>query len=217
MRLHLFTTEYRDPLPETVFHALLTRLPAPLQQKVGKFRLWPDQHAALLGKLLLRRALEDAGYPADLDNLQYTESNKPFLPGAPSFNLSHSGQRVVCLLGETTPVGIDIESLTPLSFEDFEGQFTTKEWQLIRQAPDPLIAFYRFWTAKESLIKADGRGLEIPLRSLDLSETATCWLDGVRWSVHELPLFEGYACHYTVAGGDPPTIELHEVTDLTKL
>ena len=64
MRLDLYSTEYRDPLPEKTFHALLARLPTFLQQKVLKFRQWPDQHAALLGKLLLRRGA-DGNWPEE--------------------------------------------------------------------------------------------------------------------------------------------------------
>ncbi len=102
-----------------------------------------------------------------------------------------------------------MEFLKPLSFEDFEDQFTPKEWTAIQTAPTPLDAFYHFWTAKESLIKADGRGLEIPLQQLDLSETTTITLDGNRWSVFHLPFFDGYACHYTIEGEHPFAPDIH--------
>ena len=212
MNLHLYATEYRSPLPTPTFRSLLSRLPESLQQKVTRFRNWEDQHAALLGKLLLRLALQNAGYEPRLDRLRYTPEQKPFLPEAPAFNLSHSGNRVVCLLGGRQPLGIDIESLTPLPFDDFQPQFTENEWTVIHQAPSPLHAFYRFWTAKESILKADGRGLGIPLQSLDLSRSMTLPLDNTTWDVHELPLFDDYACHYcTVHADPPPTVELHEI------
>ena len=214
MHLDLYATEYPTPLPDEVFHSLLTRLPASLQQTALKYRNWEDRHASLLGKLLLRLALKNAGYPTDLDRLRYTTEKKPFFPEGPAFNISHSGNRVVCLLGDRDPLGIDIESLSPLSFEDFQPQFTPDEWSAIQRHPTPLNAFYRFWTAKESILKADGRGLGIPLQSLDLSKTMTLTVDGARWSVHELPLFDNYACHYAIQQTDdlPPTIELHEIT-----
>jgi 4'-phosphopantetheinyl transferase len=213
MRLHLYATEYLTPLPAAVFQTLLSLLPSALQQKVVKFHRWEDQHASLLGKILLRLALKNADYPSDLSRLHYTETQKPFLPEGPAFNLSHSGNRVICLFGGREPVGIDIESLTPLSFEDFQPQFTEKEWTIIHHDPTPLNAFYRFWTAKESVLKADGRGLGMPLGSLDLSETMTLTVDDVRWSVHELPLFDNYACHYcTTYSEEPPAIELHDLT-----
>lgn len=215
MNLHLYTTEYLTPLAAPVFRSLLARLPAPLQEKVMRFRNWEDQHSALLGKSLLRLALQNAGHEPDLTRLRYSPDQKPFLPQGPAFNLSHSGNRVVCLLGGDRRLGIDIESLTPLPFEDFQQQFTTGEWAVIQNAPSPIDAFYRFWTAKESIIKADGRGLGIPLQSLDLSRSMTITFEDTAWSVHELPLFDNYACHYTIETpipDIPPTIDLHEIT-----
>jgi len=83
----------------------------------------------------------------------------------------------------------------------------------LRDAPSPLNAFYRFWTAKESILKADGRGLGIPLHSLDLSRSMILTLDNTTWAVHELPLFDDYACHYcTVHSDPPPAVELHEIS-----
>ncbi|HEV2478482.1 MAG TPA: 4'-phosphopantetheinyl transferase superfamily protein [Puia sp.] len=213
MNLDLYATEYLTPLPDPAFRSLLTLLPAPMQEKVTRFRNWEDQHAALLGRLLLRLALQNAGYEPDLTRLRYTPEQKPFLPEGPAFNLSHSGNRVLCLLGGHEPLGIDLESLSPLPFDDFQPQFTENEWAVILHAPSPLQAFYRFWTGKESILKADGRGLGIPLQSIDLSHSMIVTLDNTTWAVHELPLFDGYACAWSTIHSDPPpTIELHEIT-----
>jgi 4'-phosphopantetheinyl transferase len=212
MNVDLYASEYRSPLPDAVFGSLLTHLPPVFQQKVTRFRNWEDRHAALLGKLLLRLALQNAGYKPDWSRLRYTPEQKPYLPEGPAFNLSHSGNRVLCLLGGNKPLGVDIESLSPLPFDDFQPQFTESEWALIWQAPSPLHAFYRFWTAKESILKADGRGLGIPLQSIDLSHSMIVTLDKNTWAVHELPLFDGYACAWcTVHSDPPPTIRLHEI------
>jgi len=214
MSLDLYTIGYPEPLPPGLFRPLLGLLPPALSEKVGRFRRWEDAHASLLGKLLLRTALRRAGHAADLTRLVYSDWQKPGLPGAPHFNISHSGHRVVCLLSDTGPVGIDIEILAPFSFDDLHPQFTENEWAAIRAAASPLAAFYHFWTAKESIIKADGRGLGIPLQEIDLSaDSSLVLVQGRSWSVHELPLFAGYACHYALEerAGFPP-IALHEMT-----
>ena len=213
MSLDLYATEYCAPLSDTAFRSLLSSLPADLQPKVIRFRNWEDRHAALLGKLLLRLALQNTGYEPDLSRLRFTPEQKPYFPDGPAFNLSHSGNRVVCLAGGRDPLGIDIESLSPLRFDDFEPQFTAGEWACIRNAPSPLHAFYRFWTAKESILKADGRGLGIPLQSIDLSGSMIVALDNTTWAVHELPVFDNYACAWcTVHSEQPPTVEVHEIT-----
>jgi 4'-phosphopantetheinyl transferase len=215
MSLCLYATAFPEPLPEAQFHRLLDLIPTTYHEPIGKYRRWQDAHAALLGKVLLRTALEKAGHPSDLSRLQYTEWKKPFLPAGPQFNISHSGNRVVCILGTTARIGIDIEILKPFSFDGFEQHFTPAEWAAIHRAISPMAAFFHFWTAKESLIKADGRGLGIPLQELDLTKPNPIRFDGSRWSVHNLPLFDDYACHMAIEDHSPdtlpPAIELHEL------
>jgi 4'-phosphopantetheinyl transferase len=92
MLLHLYATEYLSPLPDTTFLALLTLLPTHLQQKVLRFRGWQDRHAGLLGKLLLRIALKNAGGSTDLGRLHYTIERKPFFPEGPAFNIQPAGE-----------------------------------------------------------------------------------------------------------------------------
>ena len=211
MGLHLYSTGFNAPLPEETFRLLLGQLPPALQQKPLRFRRWEDAHANILGKHLLRQALENAGYPAGLEHLRYTPEDKPWLDGGPHFNISHSGNRVVCLLSTKGRVGIDIELLHPIGFEDFQTQFTPKEWLAIRSSASPTDMFFRFWTAKESLIKADGRGLGIPLLQLDVSEYQPITLDGTTWQLRPLDCFPGYAAHYTFEGTPDPAITVREI------
>jgi 4'-phosphopantetheinyl transferase len=203
MSLVLYSTEFLRPMPDEAFQGLLGQLPASMQPRVLRFRRWQDAHAHLLGKHLLRLALQAAGAPQPLDQLLYTPQDKPFFPGGPHFNISHSANRVVCLVSTAGRVGIDIEAITPIAFDDFQTQFTPKEWSAIRTAPDPVAAFYRFWTAKESLIKADGRGLQIPLLELDVSEYRPLHLDGTTWTFRPLSVLPGYACHITTEETNP--------------
>ena len=238
MSLRLYATEYTTQLSPELFATLLHWLPEDPGQKIMRFRRWEDAHAALLGKHLLRIALRQAGVSDDLSRLRYTAQDRPWLPEAPDFNISHSGNRVVCVLNTSGRVGIDLEVIKPLDFQDFQTQFTPREWAAIRSAPDPAAGFFRFWTAKESLIKADGRGLNIPLQEIDLSGIAalapdgvggisglaqdgvggthTLALNGVWWTVYPLSRFPGYACHLTVESSPAPTplppIEFHDLT-----
>jgi 4'-phosphopantetheinyl transferase len=202
MALYLYATEFLHPMPEEVFQRLLSLLPAAHQQKILRFRRWEDAHAGLLGKLLLRLALKASGSPATLDQLCYTEHARPWLPAGPNFNISHSGNRVVVGLDTLGRVGVDIEVLRPIDFEDFQTQFTPVEWAAILGAADPHVAFLQFWTAKESLIKADGRGLGVPLLELDVSRYRPIVLDGVRWTFRSLAYLPGYAFHVTTQDAD---------------
>jgi 4'-phosphopantetheinyl transferase len=215
MSIYLYSTAFQEPLPTEQFRSLLGLIPTTYHEGIGKYRRWQDAHAALLGKILLRSALLKAGHSPDLGGLQYTDWKKPFFPDGPAFNISHSGNRVVCILGTSARIGIDIEAVKTFSFDGFEQQFTPAEWAAIQNGPSPIASFYHFWTAKESLIKADGRGLGIPLQQLDLTKPNPIVLDGSWWSVHDLPFFDGYACHMALedkgADTQPPTVQLIEL------
>lgn len=206
----LYATEFSRPLPDEDFQRLLRQLPAAMQAKIVRFRRWEDAHAALLGKHLLLLALKDAGSEAALTDLAYSPEAKPYLPNGPEFNISHSGNRVVCALSRNGRIGIDIEYIKPLSFDDFQTQFTEREWLNIRNSPDPVASFYRFWTAKESLIKADGRGLGIPLLDLDVTEYQPVSIDGATWNFQPLFHFQGYAAHLCTES-PTPEIRLREL------
>jgi 4'-phosphopantetheinyl transferase len=203
MSLHLYSTVFPEPLSPADFQRLLSHLPAGLHPKILAYRRWQDAYGSLFGKLLLGKALQQAGLSADLMGLRVTEYGRPYLEGydrshgegSADFNISHSGNRVVCILSTQGRVGIDLEETGDIAMDDFQSQFTAAEWAAITGATIPLQAFYHYWTAKESLIKADGRGLQIPLNSIDVSAGPEVWVNGSHWNLKSLPIFPGYACH----------------------
>jgi len=197
MSLLLCSTEYREQLSPGELQLLVRDLPPAIQAKAMRYLKWEDKCGCIFGKFLLRLALRKMGFSDDLDKLQYSRENKPFLPGGPHFNISHSANRAICIVSAETRVGIDIEnSMEEVRFDDFESQFTYSEWRAIRTASDPQEEFFRMWTSKESIMKADGRGLGIPLDKIDVSRLQPVFLDGNAWALTRLPQFQGYACHF---------------------
>ena len=109
MSLHLYSTVFPEPLSPTAFQQLLSRLPAAMQKKILAYRRWQDAYGGLFGKLLLEKALLEAGHSTDLTDLRITEYGRPYVEGynevytksgpdnvgRMDFNISHSGNRVV--------------------------------------------------------------------------------------------------------------------------
>jgi 4'-phosphopantetheinyl transferase len=58
------------------------------------------------------------------------------------------------------PIGIDIEKIKPCSDGLFEKTACKAEWALAGQARDDFIFFYRYWTSKESVLKAATTGIK---------------------------------------------------------
>jgi len=195
MSIRIYSTEYATPLPPEPLAMLLASLPPDLAAKARRYRLWQDAYGCIFGRLLMVAALKEQGHPADLHQLQYTDYGRPYLPNTPDFNISHSAHRVVCVLAANGRVGIDLEAIRDLEIQDFKSQFSPEEWQAITHAADPLQTFYHFWTAKESLSKADGKGLNLPRASLAITPDKVIQLNGRALRLQSLTHFPGYACH----------------------
>ncbi|WP_381522040.1 4'-phosphopantetheinyl transferase family protein [Spirosoma soli] len=90
-------------------------------------------------------------------------TNKPELQDNTDwfFNVSHSGDWVVLAIAKNC-VGIDVERVdTGFCFDEvLLTSFTQEERYQVESSLDPRLLFYRFWTRKESLIKATGKGID---------------------------------------------------------
>ncbi|WP_430909696.1 4'-phosphopantetheinyl transferase family protein [Maribacter sp. 2-571] len=180
--------------PEQRFKEYLNLLPENHQNHVTKFRYSKDRNLRLFGKLLLLEGVKKYGYTeALLSRIKYTPFNKPYLDTDLSFNITHSGNMVLCALSDSYELGIDVEAIKPISKEDFSGVWTKSEHSLIMK-DEKYNWFYRLWTRKEAVIKADGKGLSIPLKSINvLGNTAVV---GNRiWHITELKIDANYSVH----------------------
>lgn len=165
-----------------------------MQKPVRRFMHWEDAHLSLFGKLLLMEACRRAGYDDDLGKIEYTEFNRPYLPFF-KFNISHSAKIAVCVWSEETEVGIDIEKIKPIDYEQFTDQFTDDELCAMRLADNPLVEFYKQWTKKEAIIKADGQGLSIPLKTITFANPFQANVNEAQWFLREVALHPEYICH----------------------
>lgn len=145
------------------------------QDKLNRLNRSVDITRSILSELLIRRIIKNKLGLSDGDiQFLYNYYGKPFLNGANGihFNLSHSGDWVVCAVHNLL-IGIDIEKVRPVDFSIAEKFFTREEYEILMQTnePDRNRFFFTLWTLKESYIKAIGKGLSIPLNSF-IIETA---------------------------------------------
>jgi 4'-phosphopantetheinyl transferase len=90
-----------------------------------------------------------------------------------SFNLAHSKNTLIIAMRRKGAIGVDVEYFDRSTdiMEVAHANFTENESRTLAAA-DPetrLRTFYRYWTRKEAVGKADGRGLLLPLASFDVS------------------------------------------------
>jgi 4'-phosphopantetheinyl transferase len=109
------------------------------------------------------------------------------------FNVAHSKNTILIALSRQGLVGVDVEYLDRLTdmMDVARSNFTEGEIASLAAIAEPEArkrAFYRYWTRKEAVAKADGRGLLLSLSSFDVSHDSTS-LHPVR--VSESPDGEG--------------------------
>lgn len=170
---------------------LLKLLPASLRPRALRYKSELSSYNYVIGRLLLKQGLEAFSLDNDLEKIEFQENGKPFLPNI-NFNISHSDYLVICGLSKEGEIGVDIEKISAIDFEDFISMFTVKEWTIINNADDPTWKFYWFWTRKESIIKALGQKLSY-LHKIELDITSDHFVaDGKQWFLEDLNIEDGY-------------------------
>ncbi|TSJ40763.1 4'-phosphopantetheinyl transferase superfamily protein [Mucilaginibacter corticis] len=202
------------PSPQVNYEKLIDTFPSFIQEKVSKYKFQEDRIRSVMGKVLLKNLLIEESYPANiLSQIKLDEFQRPFLNSKIDFNISHSGDYVVCAISKNNRVGIDIEKVNPINIPDFEYVLTQDELQQILIDENATDAFYKIWTQKEAVIKANGKGLGINFTDIILDqETAIC--ENIKWNLTELHINYNYKSYIAVEKKDEINISELTIDDL---
>lgn len=196
-------------------------LSADERERASRFRFARDRARFVGARGLLREILALYLYasPGRL-SFSYGAHGKPFLAGEHStlrFNVSHSFDAMLLAIAHMREVGVDIEGVRNSGFamnELGETVLSEPEKQALAQfrGEDRRTNFLRFWTLKEAYIKADGRGVSLPLERIDVSapeglvamldETTGEWRTCPRWELRTLAPVPGYVAALAAEGQD---------------
>jgi 4'-phosphopantetheinyl transferase len=110
---------------------------------------------------LRRRAREAAALSAQyggyvLGALEKDDAGVPLPSNGLYWSLSHK-ERMVAAVVSPRPVGIDLERLAPMNERMYDRIADAAEWALAPHKIEKL--FFRYWTAKEAVLKAVSKGL----------------------------------------------------------
>lgn len=84
-----------------------------------------------------------------------------------------------------------------IELSTFKDQMTENEWKGIMQAGAQKEAFYEYWTKKEAVTKAHGKGLSLSLKSFEIVEDKTT-INNKHYWVKQLEVISGYKCFLAV-------------------
>lgn len=176
------------------------QLPSTIRDRIERKASREKIKTSLLGYLLLKESFERNGIPEAIDMIKQSPTGRPNIRQDFDFNISHSAQYAVCAFSKKYSIGIDIEKIKPISLEFLQSFFNQDEWAELHQNENTQEQFYRLWTKKEAVVKADGRGLNIPLKEIIIRNNQG-FVERVKWFLQEIPLDENYMMH--VATNEP--------------
>lgn len=179
-------------LSHAEYQQMMWRVSEDRREKVKRFVKPEDGHRGLIGDVLIRTVIRNKFGIQDLDiTFASDRYGKPYTPGIPSFhfNISHSGHWVVCAV-DCSPLGIDIEQVTPISFEIAHRFFTKEEYRNLMKSDEQerLSYFYDLWTIKESFVKQMGTGLSVPLDVISVNIDVNRQIS-LLWENENVPCF----------------------------
>jgi 4'-phosphopantetheinyl transferase len=150
---------------------------------------------------------------------------KPKIDGL-EVSISHSGDWVALAVTDTMPVGVDVEEVRDAEVDDLAR---------IAFSPDELAAFkavlpqqrkgafFTYWSRKEAVVKATGKGMSVPMSKLTLTAhdepprvvaSATDEVDIGTVHMVDLKPGDGYRASVAVFGAEAPTVTERDATDL---
>lgn len=163
-------------------------LPDNIQKEASLLLKPEDRQNFLLGRFMLKSMTGK-----DLDQIRRNIFGRPYLPGTHHFSISYSGRMVICAVAENQRVGIDIERIRKIDVKEYNSVLNPQDLNYISQSGDELAAFFRVWTSKESLMKADGRGFMIDMDQITFHHgEGMIHGESRRWKLRSFNTLPGY-------------------------
>jgi 4'-phosphopantetheinyl transferase len=173
-----------SPDRHTSLRALLS---AEEVERLEAFHRPSDRDLFLLGRASLRQLLGLwLNQPARSVAIDQGPHGKPFCPGGPQFNVSHSGSLILLGLHAIRPVGVDVERQRPdLAWEPLARRVLGAEALaelLALPAREQPTAFLAAWCQLEARLKAEGLGFA-GLQALHTASRQQADGPGDHWTV----------------------------------
>jgi 4'-phosphopantetheinyl transferase len=210
--LEIYYTKHSDLHSPMFIEKCIEIFPNSIRKKLQKQKNKRSMYNSLLGNLLLIEAFKNKYTKNVLEDVERTEYGRPFLP-IPfefDFNISHSGSYVVCAIGEG-PLGIDIEKLKSINIQPLKAFFSANEWVELNTSTELDTDVLKLWTKKEAILKADGRGFQIPWHQVVIETDTLGYLEKEKWFLQEMNISNEYIAN--VATTYP--IKEYKVTNVT--
>ncbi len=166
-------------LPEFEIKSLLEFLSVDELERANRFYFEKDKKRFIVSRGILRKILSHyLGISPQMIRFEYTIYGKPVLASKSGeathcFNLSHSNEFALYAVSIGRNIGIDIERVRDdVSVEQISQKFYShNEISALENIHknNRVKLFFKYWTRKEALLKAIGKGLSFSMEQYDVS------------------------------------------------
>ena len=209
MDIKVYVADVGQLMDEKLFQHLYKCVSAGRREKVDRMRLDKDKRLSLGAGALLESALAAEG--VEDCTMVSTQNAKPCLAHRNDihFNISHSGTKVMCAISDCD-IGCDVEQITNIDMEIARRFFFSEEYEALMKCRDIDTRnklFFRYWTLKESFMKATGLGFTLPLNQFCVilggsKASVKQNVDNRSYCFREFELDDGYK--YAICSVDKP-------------
>lgn len=168
MCYRLFIKDDLDAITPEELEEAIAALPEWRREKTLRFKHEQGRKECAFSYLLLCQALREVYGITEQPRFSIGEHGKPSLVLETSgihFNLSHCKSAIACVVAPFA-VGVDIERIGRYDEALARHVLNDQEFAAVQQASDPQLAFTRYWTQKEAVVKLTGRGIDDDLKNL---------------------------------------------------
>lgn len=220
--------------PAAVTPGLLSLLDEVEQTRFEGYRRDADKQRFLTGRALIRGvAAAELGIPASdvtIDSSCFDcgkPHGKPKISGL-EVSISHSGDWVALALTDSAPVGVDVEEVRDAEVDGLAGiAFSPAELAVFQAVPeaDKRGAFFTYWSRKEAVVKATGKGMSVAMSKLTLTghdepprvvASAAPEVDVTAVHMADLNAGDAYRASVAVFGAAEPKVTERDATDLIR-
>ena len=153
---------------DDIYQKYYLDLPPFRKKKADEYINKIDKIRSVAAFTLLIKLLNQNKIKYNQDEFKVDSYGKPYLLNSKIyFNISHSGDYVIAAISDK-PIGVDVEIKKELKYIELSHLvLNEQEIKKINQIDNPSEFFFKMWTKKESYIKCIGKGLAIPLTSIN--------------------------------------------------
>lgn len=150
---------------------LISMLSSSERDRANRYHFTKDKHRFVICRALLKFILaEHMDLEIDKIIIDIDANKKPYLAAYPSvfFNISHAGDYALIAIAKS-PVGVDIEYMNKsFDYEEILPHVFSKTE--IDKTNNRHFTFYKFWTRKEAIVKAIGKGINDDLPKIPVTD-----------------------------------------------